>query len=75
MDLLQQRLLAAHTQSAVAYDRSAEFHRAVATHLESQGDHLNAISARQLAEHDQKRAAQEREHAWRVTRTSGSVAA
>ena len=75
VDLLQQRLLAAHTQSAFAYDRSAEFHRAVAKHLETLGDNVNAIRARELAALNRQRAAQEREYAWRVTCTSGSVAA
>jgi hypothetical protein len=75
VDFLQQRLFAAHTQSAFAYDRSAEFHRAVAAHFEALGDNLNASSARQLAEDHRQRAAQERDYAWRVTLTSGSVAA
>jgi hypothetical protein len=75
VDLLQQRRRAAHTQSAFTYDRSAEFHRAVAAHFETLGDDRNAARARQLADDERQRATQERDYASRAARNSSSVAA
>src|SRR5438105_13986819 len=60
---------AAHMQSAMGHDRSAEFHGAVSEFFQTVGDDLHATRARQLAEDHRRWASQERIYASQVERT------
>src|SRR5258708_37193946 len=75
MDLFAQRRLAAHTQSAIGHERSAEFHGAVSDFFRSRGDDAQATRARRLAEDHRRSALRERIHAMQIGRPNAMVLA
>ena len=72
MDFFAQRH-AAHIESAIHHERSAELHSALSECLQLLGDEINASRALQLADDHRREAAQERIYASQVERTEEIV--